>query len=169
MGSSAENGSPNVRSRDWFHPNVRTWARSSTGLNGIYRTLFVGVIGALWSCLPHSLPLEVHIKYVVTCSAIRLREFEHPIVKPYRKILDGVPRQLCAFLTDSNFTRNFAVYFPTRVKCRTQYSSTTKMNCGGAAGVLTDTQSVAESNSLSGFATVFLAVLKAYHSHSDRQ
>ena len=167
----------------WWQALKKKYNR--TKLNRIQRTACAGATGALQSCpadalnvLLHLLPLDLHIKYVAACSAVRLRESGCWAAKSYghSNILDEIPREIWASPTDYvtrklNFTRNFAVDLPTRAKWKTGgvlqdydtvfFTDGSKMAYGVGAGVFSNTHGVSKSYGLPGFASVFQAEVLA--------
>ena len=157
---------------------------NKTKLNKIQRTACILTTGALstspteaLNVLTHLLPLDLHIKTIATCSAVRLRDIGSWTTRPYghsKILLQGPPLLKNGSdytVPDLNFKKGFTVRFPPRAEWSKGkvigrydieiYTDGSKMNCGVGAGFHSEPLNLSQSIRLPDYASVFQAELLA--------
>lgn len=124
------------------------------------------------------LPPDLHIQYLATCSAVRLREMGHWLTKPYghSRILGTVDRELIPTFTDYTIPKfelykKFKVKIPTRKEWKegnilretdsVLYTDGSKMDCGVGAGVFSESNNISKKYRLPDTSSVFQAEVLA--------
>lgn len=156
-----------------------------TMLGRVQRSACICITGALrttprdaLNAILHLLPADLHIKYLATCSALRLREIGYWREKPYghSSILSSLARELLPSSTDYTIPklvldRKFQVKIPTRKDWRDEsvlngfdtvlFTDGSKMDCGVGAGVYSKSPNIALSYRLPDTSSVFQAEMLA--------
>ncbi|XP_055858922.1 retrovirus-related Pol polyprotein from type-1 retrotransposable element R1 isoform X1 [Episyrphus balteatus] len=155
-------------------------------LKKIQRTASVGTTGALRSCptealnvLLHLLPIDLHIKYQVSCSVLRLKETGSWKAKSFghSDTTNLIPSDMLLTPTDYctpilNTVMNCKVSFPSRSDWEEGivtrgfdtciFTDGSKMDCGVGSGVYYESLNISKSFRLPNFASVFQAELLAF-------
>ncbi|XP_055903127.1 uncharacterized protein LOC129939219 [Eupeodes corollae] len=150
----------------------------------VQRTACVGTTGAMRTCPTDTLnvildllPIDLLIKYIVSCSAIRLKESNSWLSKPYghsntTKFSSDIISVDTDYCTPTlSLSKCFKVIFPSREDWEddivsigfdtTTFTDGLKMECGVGSGIFSESLNVAKSFRLPDFASVFQAELLA--------